>query len=161
MVVEAGSAIVWVDYRLAPEHPFPAPLDDACSALSWIANNTDKLSVDPARIAIGRSTGAALAAGLALYVRDKTDIQLALLWPMIDDRCVPASSHMITDKRVWNRDSNLSGWKNYLHGDKNPQQQPYKAVSEYAAASRTTRLVLWNCAFLPYWVRPKALRILC
>jgi len=113
--------------------------------LSWVANNTDKLSVDRARIAIGRSTGAALAAGLALYVRDKTDIQLALqwlLWPMIDDRCVPASSHMITDKRVWNRNSNLSGWKNYLHGDKNPQQQPYKAVSEYAAASRTTRLVL-------------------
>ena len=98
--------------------------------------------MDRARIAIGRSTGAALAAGLALYVRDKTDIQLALLWPMIDDRCVPAFSHMITDKRVWNRDFNLSGWKNYLHGDKNPQQQPYKAVSEYAAASRTTRLVL-------------------
>tara|TARA_B100000768_G_scaffold173827_1_gene183479 strand:- start:4959 stop:5108 length:150 start_codon:yes stop_codon:yes gene_type:complete len=49
---------------------------------------------------------------------------------------------MITDQRVWNRDSNLSGWKSYLHGDKNPQQQPYKAVSEYAAASRTTRLIV-------------------
>ena len=110
--------------------------------MQWVADNKDQVSVDPACIAIG---GISAGGSLALYVRDKTDIQLAfqlLLCTMADDRCVTASSHMITDKRMWNRDSNLSGWKNYLHGDKNPQQQPYKAVSEYAAASRTTRLVL-------------------
>ena len=122
MVREVGFVVVSVDYRLAPEHPFPAALNDATAALQWLADNTDTLAVDPARIAIGGiSAGAGLAAGLALHTRDKTDIQLAfqfLLCPMIDDRCVTASSRMITDKRVWNRDSNLIAWKHYLHRDK-------------------------------------------
>ena len=98
--------------------------------MSCVANNTDKLSVDPACIAIGGiSAGAGLAAGLTLYVRDKTDIQLAfqlLRCPMIDDRCVTASGHMITDKRVWNRDSNLSGWKTICMGVKILSNSPIK-----------------------------------
>ncbi|MDA9560186.1 alpha/beta hydrolase [Porticoccaceae bacterium] len=144
MVREVGFVVISVDYRLAPEHPFPAALNDATAALQWLADNTDTLAVDPARIAIGGiSAGAGLAAGLALHTRDKTDIQLAfqfLLCPMIDDRCVTASSHMITDKRVWNRYSNLIAWKHYLHRDKTPEQELYKDVSEYAAASRATNL---------------------
>ena len=144
MVREVGLVVISVDYRLAPEHPFPAALNDATAALQWLADNTDTLAVDPARIAIGGiSAGAGLAAGLALHTRDKTDIQLAfqfLLCPMIDDRCVTASSRMITDKRVWNRDSNLIAWKHYLHRDKTSEQELYKDVSEYAAASRATSL---------------------
>ena len=144
MALEVNSVIISIDYRLAPEHPFPAALNDASTALQWLADNTGKLLVDPARIAIGGiSAGAGLAAGLALHARDTTDIQLAfqfLLCPMIDDRCVTASSHMITDKRVWNRDSNLIAWKHYLHRDKTPEQELYKDVSEYAAASRATSL---------------------
>ena len=144
MVREVGFVVISVDYRLAPEHPFPAALNDATAALQWLADNTDTLAVHPARIAIGGiSAGAGLAAGLALHTRDKTDIQLAfqfLLCPMIDDRCVTASSHMITDKRVWNRDSNLIAWKHYLHRDKTPEQELYKDVCEYAAASRATNL---------------------
>ena len=139
-----GAVIVSVDYRLAPEHPFPAALNDCRGALQWLVDNTNWLAVDPARIAVGGiSAGAGLAAGLALYIRDKTEIQLNfqfLLCPMIDDRCVTASSHMITDKRVWNRDSNLIAWKHYLNRVKTPEKETYKDVSEYAAASRATDL---------------------
>jgi acetyl esterase/lipase len=139
-----GSVIVSVEYRLAPEHPFPAALNDCSTALQWLADNTDTLAVDPARIAIGGiSAGAGLAAGLALYVRDKTDITLVfqfLLCPMIDDRCVTSSSHMITDERVWNRHSNLTAWKNYLRGENDAETAPFDDVSPYAAASRAIDL---------------------
>lgn len=139
-----GSVIVSVEYRLAPEHPFPAALNDCSTALQWLADNTDTLAVDPARIAIGGiSAGAGLAAGLALYVRDKTDITLVfqfLLCPMIDDRCVTSSSHMITDERVWNRHSNLTAWKNYLRGENDAETAPFDDVSAYAAASRAIDL---------------------
>lgn len=139
-----GSVIVSVEYRLAPEHPFPAALNDCSTALQWLADNTDTLAVDPARIAIGGiSAGAGLAAGLALYVRDKTDITLVfqfLLCPMIDDRCVTPSSHMITDERVWNRHSNLTAWKNYLRGENDAETAPFDDVSAYAAASRAIDL---------------------
>ena len=139
-----GSVIVSVEYRLAPEHPFPAALNDCSTALQWLVDNTDTLAVDPARIAIGGiSAGAGLAAGLALYVRDKTDITLVfqfLLCPMIDDRCVTSSSHMITDERVWNRHSNLTAWKNYLRGENDAETAPFDDVSAYAAASRAIDL---------------------
>tara|TARA_B100000767_G_scaffold216848_1_gene204444 strand:+ start:193 stop:1164 length:972 start_codon:yes stop_codon:yes gene_type:complete len=139
-----GSVIVSVEYRLAPEHPFPAALNDCSTALQWLVDNTDTLAVDPARIAIGGiSAGAGLAAGLALYVRDKTDITLVfqfLLCPMIDDRCVTPSSHMITDERVWNRHSNLTAWKNYLQGENDAETAPFDDVSAYAAASRAIDL---------------------
>ena len=144
IVNAVGSVIVSVEYRLAPEHPFPAALNDCSTALQWLADNTDTLAVDPARIAIGGiSAGAGLAAGLALYVRDKTDITLVfqfLLCPMIDDRCVTSSSHMITDERVWNRHSNLTAWKNYLRGENDAETAPFDDVSAYAAASRAIDL---------------------
>ena len=70
MVREVGFVVISVDYRLAPEHPFPAALNDATAALQWLADNTDTLAVDPARIAIGGiSAGAGLAAGLALHTQ--------------------------------------------------------------------------------------------
>ena len=80
-----------MDYRLAPEHPYPAPLEDCYSALTWLAGLP---AVDPARIAIGgASAGGGLAAALALLTRDRGEVTLPaqlLVYPMLDDRTVGA-----------------------------------------------------------------------
>ncbi|MFB5189007.1 alpha/beta hydrolase [Alicyclobacillus fastidiosus] len=137
-VTEANCIVVSVDYRLAPEHPFPAPLEDCYAALTWFHEHADDLSVDRSRIAIaGASAGGGLTAGLALLARDRQGPPITFqmpLYPMIDDRNITPSSHEITDPRVWNRESNLKGWAAYLgtngRGD----------VSQYAAPSRATDL---------------------
>lgn len=142
-LVEAiGAVVVSVDYRLAPEHPYPVPLDDCYCALQWLFNNAEVLSVDETRIGIGGiSAGAGLAAGLALLARDRGQFNVifqALLCPMIDDRSVTASSYMVTDLRVWNRNSNINGWNAYLGRD---PESADNAPSLYAAPSRAENLV--------------------
>ncbi len=139
LVNEVGCVVVSVEYRLAPEHPFPAGTEDCYAALKWLHTNAGTLGVDPARIAIGgASAGGGLAAGLALLVRDRGEVPLAfqlLVYPMIDDRSITPSSHAITDTRVWNRDSNQRGWGAYLG-----QEPGGAATSPYAAAARATDL---------------------
>jgi acetyl esterase/lipase len=134
-----GCVVASVEYRLAPEHPFPAPLDDCYAALTWFSSHAAKFGVDPARIAIGgASAGGGLAAGLALLARDRGEVSLAfqlLIYPMIDDRNVLPASHAITDGRVWNREKNLLGWKAYLGRDGGSSDVP-----AYAAAYRATDL---------------------
>ena len=141
-LVEAiGAVVVSVDYRLAPEHPYPAPLDDCYCALHWLFNNAEVLSVDGTRIGIGGiSAGAGLAAGLALLARDREQLNVifqALLCPMIDDRSVTESSFMVTDLRVWNRNSNINGWNAYLGRD---CESADISPSPYAAPSRAENL---------------------
>ncbi len=84
---EAGVVVASVDYRLAPEHPFPAPNDDALAALEWLHANAGDLDVDAARIAIGGdSAGAHLAIGAAMDARDRGGPAIALqllLYPVI------------------------------------------------------------------------------
>ena len=131
--------VVSVDYRVAPEHPFPVPLDDCYAGLVWLAQSADALGVDPARIAIGGSSaGAGLAAGLTLLARDRGEVLVCyqhLIYPMLDDRNVTPSSHAITDPRVWNRTSNLAGWNAYLAGRAGSDD-----VSPYAAPARAANL---------------------
>jgi acetyl esterase len=96
----AGISVVAVDYRLAPEHPYPAALDDARAALGWVAASTDALCIDPDRIAIGGdSAGGNLAAVLALMGRDglapPTMFQ-ALLYPVVDLVCDSDSYRRVT-----------------------------------------------------------------
>ena len=139
IVTRIGCVAVSVDYRLAPEHPFPAPVEDCYAALKWLFAHAGELGVDPARIAIGgASGGGGLCAGLALMARDRGEVKVAfqlLIYPMIDDRnCTPAA-HAITDPRMWNRESNRLGWKAYLGRDGGGAD-----VSPYAAASRATDL---------------------
>ncbi len=118
--LENGIVVASVDYRLAPENPYPAPMNDCYAGLSWFASSADDLGFDASRIVIGgASAGGGLAAGLALMARDKDGPAVAgqlLVYPMLDDRNETASSHAITDTRVWNRSSNEIGWGAYLSG---------------------------------------------
>lgn len=117
---ELGATVVSVDYRLAPEHPYPTPLEDCYAALRWMAKLP---SVDPDRVAIGgASAGGGLAAALALLARDRGDIPLAaqlLVYPMIDDRTVERTGLDNPGHRLWNQSSNRFGWRAYL-GDADP-----------------------------------------
>lgn len=136
---ELGILVASVEYRLAPEHPYPAPLDDCHAGLRWLVQGAADLGADPARIAIGGgSAGAGLAAGLALRVRDGGEIALAyqhLVYPMLDDRNETASAHAILDSRVWNRDANHVGWNAYLGG-----RAGQDGVEAYAAPARAQDL---------------------
>jgi acetyl esterase/lipase len=108
---------VSIEYRLAPEDPYPAPLDDCYAGLLWTAQHADELGIDPARIAVvGASAGGGLAAGLAIRARDRGEVtpcfQL-LIYPMIDDTNTSGSSH-IDGALVWSRAANDLGWSAYL-----------------------------------------------
>jgi acetyl esterase/lipase len=139
LVKRIGCVTVSVDYRLAPEHPFPAPVEDCYAGLRWLFAHAAEFGVEPSRIAIGgASAGGGLAAGLGLLARDRKEVQVAfqlLIYPMIDDRNVTPASYAITEPRVWNRDSNRLGWRAYLGRDGGGSD-----VSPYAAATRATDL---------------------
>ena len=148
LVKRIGCVAVSVDYRLAPEHPFPAPVEDCYAGLKWLFAHADELGIEPARIAIGGASGVGgLAAGLALLARDRGEVQVAfqlLIYPMIDDRNVTPASYAITDPRMWNRECNLLGWKAYLGRDGGGAD-----VSPYAAATRATDLANLPPAYIP------------
>jgi acetyl esterase/lipase len=114
-----GATVASVDYRLAPEHPYPTPVQDCYSALTWLALLP---AVDPARVAIGGgSAGGGLAAALALLARDRGDVPVAaqlLVYPMLDDRSADRTDLDDASFRLWNRSSNQFGWDAYL-GDAN------------------------------------------
>ena len=148
LVRRIGCVAVSVDYRLAPEHPFPAPVEDCYAGLKWLFRHADQLGVEPSRIAIGgASGGGGLAAGLALLARDRGEVQVAfqlLIYPMIDDRNLTPASFAITDPRMWNRESNRLGWRAYLGREGGGPD-----VSPYAAASRATDLKNLPPAYIP------------
>jgi acetyl esterase/lipase len=148
LVKRIGCVAVSVDYRLAPENPFPAPVEDCYAGLKWLFAHADELGVEPTRIAIGgASGGGGLAAGLALMARDRGEVQVAfqlLIYPMIDDRNVTPASYAITDSRMWHRESNRLGWKAYLGRDGGGAD-----VSPYAAASRAKDLSKLPPAYIP------------
>lgn len=133
-----GLVGVSVDYRLAPETPYPGPLEDCYRGLQWVLDNAGELGVDPERIGvIGGSAGGGLAAALALLCRDRGGPALAfqvLDSPMLDDRQVTASSRR-DGLPVWSRESNEFGWRAYL-GDLYGRDD----VPPTAAAARATDL---------------------
>jgi acetyl esterase/lipase/sterol desaturase/sphingolipid hydroxylase (fatty acid hydroxylase superfamily) len=113
-----GILVVGVDYRLAPEHPFPAALDDCATALAWLHDNAAALGVDPQRIAIGGgSAGGGLAASLAQRTLDEGGPPIcfqALLYPMLDDRTAARTDDAARSAMVWTNVSNRFGWHSYL-----------------------------------------------
>ncbi len=114
MAQALGIPVASVEYRLAPEHPFPAPQEDCLAALKWLAGLAE---VDPERIGItGESAGGGLAAAVALMARDLGGPQLAaqfLTYPMLDHRTGSANcpyDNATTGEFVWTRSSNRFGW---------------------------------------------------
>lgn len=130
-----GAVFVSVDYRLAPEHPYPAALHDCLRALTWIRDQADVLGTDPARLGIyGMSAGGGLALATALANRDAGGTPPSLvmaIYPMLDDRCITASSQEIRTLGAWDRAANVEAWSLYLGG---------QVADAYAAPARATRL---------------------
>ena len=133
-----GVVLVSVDYRLAPEHPFPAGLEDCYTALAWLHAEADALGVDRSRIAVhGGSAGGGLAAALALLARDRGGPGLCFQYlgiPELDDRLETPSMQRFVDTPAWSRPLAVQSWAHYLGDHEGP-------VSPYAAPARATDLV--------------------
>ena len=127
----SGCVVVAPDYRLAPENPYPADVEDCYEALIWL---TERSNVDKARIAVaGQSAGGGLTAAVALMARDRKGPAIRFqmpLYPQLDYRNITASSNQITDHRVWCKDFNLAAWKMYLSA-------PTAPTAATAASSNT------------------------
>jgi acetyl esterase len=136
-----GILVVSVEYRLAPEHPYPAGLEDCYATLQWLHDDAASLRVDRARIGVmGMSAGGGLAAGLALLTRDRRGPALCFQFlgiPELDDRLDTPSMRAFTDTPLWHRPNAELSWKYYLGTD-------YSAgaadVPAYAAPARAADL---------------------
>ncbi len=131
----AGAVVVSVGYRVAPEDPYPAALDDAYAALTWTAGHAAELGIDPARIAVGgHSAGGGLAAAVALKARDQQGppIRFQLLnQPELDDRQETWSARNFTDTPWMTRDKLAATWRHYLGS---------APATPYASPARATDL---------------------
>jgi acetyl esterase/lipase len=129
------AVVVSVEYRLAPEHPHPAPVQDCYAALKWMAQNADDLAFDPNRLAVvGGSAGGGLTIATTMMARDKGFPRICFqmpLYPMIDDRNETPSSYEIMDLGIWDREGNVEAWQWYLGG---------KPADDYAAPARAENL---------------------
>jgi acetyl esterase/lipase len=129
-----GIVGISVEYRLAPETPYPGPIDDCYAALRWTYENADDLGIDKHRIGLyGLSAGGGLAAALTLLARDRGEVPLAFVLldcPMVDDR---QQTHSIAAEGlyVWGAGSNEFGWRSYLGARYGSDDVP-----SYAAAAR-------------------------
>lgn len=134
-----GCVVVAADYRLAPEHPHPTPVEDAYAGLEWMVTNASMLGIDPHRIAVGGSSaGGGLAAALALMARDRGGPAIAfqyLMYPMLDDRQESPSSVEFTAIPTWSRERNEFAWRCLLG-----EAAGTDDVSPYAAPSRAEDL---------------------
>ncbi|WP_418301917.1 alpha/beta hydrolase [Lysinibacillus fusiformis] len=140
-VQTANCVVVSVDYRLAPEHPYPAAIEDCYAGLVWMTAEAPLLGIDVKRVAIaGASGGGGLTAALALMARDKGGPSIIFqmpLYPMLDNRNTTPSSYEITENHAtWNRTNNITAWNMYLGEKKNDNE-----LSPYAVPSRADNLV--------------------
>jgi acetyl esterase/lipase len=130
-----GMTVAAVRYRLSPQHPSPAAIEDAYAGLLWLFAEAESRGIDPERIAIGgASAGGGLAATLAPYAHDRGEVRPAfqlLVYPMLDDRTVLRTDHDTRNVRVWTPGSNRFAWTSYLGGEPGGAD-----VSPYAAAAR-------------------------
>jgi len=134
LMAAAPCVVVAPDYRLAPEAPYPAALDDCYDALLWLRDEADALGVRADQLAVaGMSAGGGLAAALSLRARDGDEVRIAFqlpIYPMLDDRLQTPSSRD-NDAPVWNTRHCRRTWKAYLGRLQGP-------VPPYAAPARAT-----------------------
>ncbi|MEM6395920.1 MAG: alpha/beta hydrolase [Bacteroidota bacterium] len=142
--------IVSVKYRLAPEHPFPAGLDDAETALRWLHENSEKFGLTSKRIGVGgTSAGGGLAAALALRcLRNREDIvgYQYLGFPVLDSRCKTASANFHIDTPNWTSEANHLMWEYYLQ-DQVPNEIASPALADDLSGLPPT--LLWTAEFDP------------
>jgi len=136
---ELGVVVASAEYRLAPEHPFPAALDDVLAAWQWLQQSADSLGVDPGRVALGGSSaGAGIAACHVQRLHDDGGVQPVAQWlfsPMLDDRTAARRELDRLRHRVWNNSVNRAGWRAYLGAEPGAPQAP-----DYSAAARRADL---------------------
>ncbi|MFH8343979.1 alpha/beta hydrolase [Streptomyces sp. NPDC018045] len=131
--LDAEAVVVSVDYRLAPEHPYPAATDDAYAALTWLAGHAAEIGGDPGRIAVaGVSAGGNLAASTVLRARDLGGPEVVfqvLIYPALDSGMTSASMREFTDTPVLDRDAAEWAWRHYAGGrDLPPYGSPVQAA---------------------------------
>lgn len=149
-----GVQMFTIEYRLAPEYPYPVPLEDCWTALQWIHSQAETLSIDPSRIAVmGESAGGGLAAALTLLARDrKLSPPLAkqiLIYPMLDDR---TRSNHAGELAFWDVNDNITGWTAYVGSDLDTDKvTPYAAPARVASVEQLPALYL-DCAQLDMFV---------
>jgi acetyl esterase/lipase len=135
------AVVVSVEYRLAPENPYPAPVEDCYAGLVWMARNAAELGFDPDRLAVyGGSAGGGLTIATSMLARDRGFPALRFqmpIYPMIDDRNETPSSHEITDVGIWDRSANIEAWQWYL-GNGKPDQYAAPARAEDLAGLPAT-----------------------
>lgn len=150
VALSSGATVISVGYRLAPEHPFPAALDDAYAVLAWAAEHATEWGFDPGRIAVGgHSSGAGIAAGLALRARDQQGppIRFQLLnQAALDDRQETWSARRFTDTPWANRDMIAAAWRHYLGG---APATPYAAPARAADLSGLPPAYIATAEFCP------------
>ncbi|XVV00323.1 alpha/beta hydrolase [Actinosynnema sp. CA-248983] len=139
-VLRFGAVGVSVEYRLAPEHPAPAAVEDCYAGLVWLAENAAELGVDPDRIVVtGASAGGGLSAGVALLARDRGGPALAgqvLMCPMLDDRNETVSTRQYDGLGAWDRNNNDTAWNAILGPLRHTEQaSPYQVPARMADLS--------------------------
>ncbi|PHP20576.1 arylesterase [Sphingobium sp. IP1] len=132
-VAQLGCVVLSVDYRLAPETPFPGARDDCYAALAWLHDQADALGIDPTRIAIGgESAGGGHAVALAIHARDLGAYPICFMLldaPMLDDRTgSSAALHPVTGRFVWTPVQNRYGWGALLGQEAGTDRVPMAAV---------------------------------
>ncbi|WP_125130836.1 alpha/beta hydrolase [Microbacterium sp. 10M-3C3] len=142
---DLGMAVVSTDYRLAPEHPFPAAIDDVVATVRWVAADGPAHGLDPDRVVIGGvSAGGGLAAAAALRLRDEDGpavLGQLLVCPMLDEHNDSSSAAQMAGAGAWDRTANETGWSAYLGRER-------RDVSPWASAARATDLSGLPPAFL-------------
>lgn len=144
---ELGIVVVSAEYRLAPEHPFPAPFDDCYAGWVWLQEQAEALGVDPNRIAIGgQSAGGGLAASLVQRLHDEGGVEPVAQWllsPMLDDRTAARRDLDAVRHRVWSNAKNAFGWRAFLDAEPGSDEVP-----PYAVAARRADLT----GLPPAWI---------
>ncbi len=140
---QLGATVLSVRYRLAPEHPIPAPLDDCYAGLAWLHDNAASLGVDRNRIAVGgESAGGGLAAALAIKARDVGVYAVChqhLTYPMLDNLTGSAAQpgDPLVGEFVWTRARNQYGWSSYLGDAPAAAPQVPARLEDFAGLPRT------------------------